>query len=118
MKSNGGSTHRSRRVEVCDGVWAQRFHAISWLTCARRHTVLRCKVLESTSKRYQSNFGQWPQAAAQVQIWDVLEEAQGDFAVDHVWQIVWLFLLFKFKFTWLKACCSHSRIRVLELSLT
>ena len=50
-------------------------------------------------KCYQFNFGQWPQAAAQVQIWDVLEEAQGDFALDHVWQIVWFFYAFSMLFS-------------------
>lgn len=60
--------------------WGVRWGVGSKISCHFHGSLVKGGILFRNVKCYLFNFGQWPQAAAQVQIWDVLEEAQGDFA--------------------------------------
>ena len=102
------------------GCGLKDFMPFSWLTCARRHTDCfeMWNVINSISgsghrQRRRFKFGMFLKKHKVTSLWIMSGRLYGFFM-----RFQCFFLRIKLKFTWPKACWSHSRTRVLELSLT
>lgn len=105
------------------GCGLKDFTPFSWLTCARRNhwrnTVSKCEMLSIQFRAVATGSGAGSNLGCP---WRSTRWLRFGWCLADCMVFLMLFQCFflriKFKFTWPKACWSHSRTRVLELSLT